>query len=108
MRFALSTNWNNHRLADGAAIADEALALGFDALELGFHTTPEQVPGIRSRLDRLPVDSVQRRGFLHQNTPQHSFLFEGGDHHADGCGIAGGKCLNGYIVFHGFVFLSQP
>ncbi|MGN0845909.1 MAG: sugar phosphate isomerase/epimerase family protein [Kiritimatiellia bacterium] len=58
MRFALSTNWNNQRLDDGAAIADEALALGFDALELGFHTMPEQLPGIRSRLDRLPVDSV--------------------------------------------------
>ncbi len=58
MRFALSTNWNNDRLADGAAIADEAIALGFDALELGFRTMPEQLPGIRSRLDRLPVDSV--------------------------------------------------
>ena len=58
MRFALSTNWNNGRLDDGAAIADEAIALGFDALELGFRTMPEQIPGFRSRLDQIPVDSV--------------------------------------------------
>ena len=58
MRFALSTNWNNGRLDDGAAIADEAIALGFDALELGFRTMPEQIPGFKSRLDQIPVDSV--------------------------------------------------
>ena len=58
MRFALSTNWNNVRLDDGAAIADEAIALGFDALELGFRTMPEQIPGFKSRLDQIPVDSV--------------------------------------------------
>ena len=58
MRFALSTNWNNGRLDDGAAIADEAIALGFDALELGFRTTPEQLEGFRRRLDEMPVDSV--------------------------------------------------
>ena len=56
--FALSTNWNNSRLNDGAAIADEAEELGFDALELGFRTQPEQLPGFRSRLDRMPVTSV--------------------------------------------------
>ena len=58
MRFALSTNWNNVRLSDGAAIADEAVALGFDALELGFRTMPEQVPGFKRRLDLISVDSV--------------------------------------------------
>ena len=58
MRFALSTNWNNDRLNDGAAIADEALAIGFDALELGFRTQPEQIAGFKSRLDKMPVDSI--------------------------------------------------
>ena len=58
MRFALSTNWNNARLDDGSAIVDEALALGFDALELGFRTTPEQLAGFRRRLGEMPVDSV--------------------------------------------------
>ena len=58
MRFALSTNWNTTRLVDGAAIADEAGELGFDALELGFRTQPCQIAGFRSRLDRMPVDSV--------------------------------------------------
>lgn len=58
MRFSLSTNWNNSRLDDGSAIVDEALALGFDALELGFRTTPEQLAGFKRRLDEMPVDSV--------------------------------------------------
>ena len=58
MRFALSTNWNNDRLDDGAAIADEAIAIGFDALELGFRTQPEQIAGFKSRLDQIPVDSI--------------------------------------------------
>ncbi len=58
MRFALSTNWNNSRLDDGSAIVDEALAIGFDALELGFRTTSEQLEGFRRRLDEMPVDSV--------------------------------------------------
>ena len=58
MRFALSTNWNNDRLNDGAAIADEAIAIGFDAIELGFRTQPEQLAGFKSRLDQMPVDSI--------------------------------------------------
>ena len=58
MKFALSTNWCNRRLDSGEAIADEAAELGFEALELGFHTTREQVAGFRSRLDRMPVRSV--------------------------------------------------
>jgi sugar phosphate isomerase/epimerase len=58
MRLALSTNWHNRRLTDGAAMADEALALGFDALELGFFTQPEQLAGFKARLDQMPVDSV--------------------------------------------------
>ena len=58
MRLSLSTNWCNRRLATGEEIADKALELGFDELELGFHTPADQVPGFRSRLDRMPVGSV--------------------------------------------------
>lgn len=58
MTFALSTNWNNRRLETGEAIVDEALGLGFGALELGFHTTQVQVQGFKSRLDEMPVGSV--------------------------------------------------
>ena len=58
MRFALSTNWNNRRLETGEAIVDEALALGFEALELGFHTTSAQVRGFKARLDEMPVGSI--------------------------------------------------
>ena len=58
MKFALSTNWCCRRLESGEEIADTAEALGFEALELGFHTTREQVAGFKSRLDRMPVGSV--------------------------------------------------
>ena len=58
MRFSLSTNWCNRRMDDGEAIADKALELGFEELELGYNTTPEQVPGFRRALGRIPVGSV--------------------------------------------------
>lgn len=58
MRFALSTNWCCRRLETGEAVVDEALALGFEALELGFHTTEAQVGGFRTRLGEMPVGSV--------------------------------------------------
>ena len=58
MKFALSTNWSNARLDDGAAIADEAGELGFDSLELGFRTRPSQLAGFKSRLDSMPIESV--------------------------------------------------
>ena len=54
----MSTNWCNGRFEDGEAIAEEALLLGFEELELGYNTTPEQVPGFRKMLDRIPVGSV--------------------------------------------------
>ncbi len=56
--FALSTNWCARRLASGEAIVDEALALGFTSLELGYHTTVEHVAGFKRRLDEMPVGSV--------------------------------------------------
>lgn len=58
MKFALSTNWCNHRLKTGEEIADKAGELGFDALELGFSTTMQQVEGFKKRLDQMPVGSV--------------------------------------------------
>lgn len=58
MKFALSTNWCNRRLESGEEIVEAALALGFEALELGFHTTDEQVKGFKRRLDEMPVGSV--------------------------------------------------
>lgn len=58
MRLSLSTNWCNRRIEDGCAIADKALELGFEELELGFHTTMRQAEGFRARLDAIPVGSV--------------------------------------------------
>jgi len=60
MRIALSTNWNTRRHVEGEAIADEILALGFDALELGYHTTEEIAEGVLRRVNSgaVTVDSV--------------------------------------------------
>lgn len=58
MKFSLSTNWCNRRIESGEEIADLALSLGFDELELGFHTTASQAEGFRRRLDSIPVGSV--------------------------------------------------
>ena len=58
MKLSLSTNWCNRRIESGEEIADKAMELGFEELELGFHTTQEQVKGFKARLDRIPVGSV--------------------------------------------------
>ena len=58
MKFALSTNWCNRKYSSGEEIADKALELGFAALELGFNTTQDQLPGFSKRSDRIPVESV--------------------------------------------------
>lgn len=60
MRFALSTNWNARRHTEGEALVDEILSLGFDALELGYHTTEPLAEGIRRRVaaGSVSVDSV--------------------------------------------------
>lgn len=58
MKLALSTNWCNRRIADGAEIAEKALELGFDELELGFRTSIESVAGFRSMLFKMPVGSI--------------------------------------------------
>jgi len=58
MKLSLSTNWCNRRIERGEEIADLALALGFEELELGYHTTPQQAAGFKTRLDAIPVGSV--------------------------------------------------
>ena len=84
MRFALSTNWNNLRHADGAAVADEALALGFDALELGYATPPEQIAGIKTRLDQITVDSVHAYCPVPIGAPSgHPEIYQLADPHED-------------------------
>lgn len=76
VKFALSTNWCNKRLESGEAIVDEALSLGFDALELGFRTTLEQVAGFRARLDEIPVGSIHAFCPVPISAPQgHPELF---------------------------------
>lgn len=60
MRIALSTNWCARRHETGEAMVDEIISLGFDALELGYHTTEELACGVRRRVAEhaVTVDSV--------------------------------------------------
>lgn len=58
MKLSLSTNWLNKGEISGEEIADTALALGFDELELGFRTTIAQVAGFKRRLDKIKVGSI--------------------------------------------------
>ena len=58
MKLSLSTNWCNKDVDDGAAIAEKAIALGFDELELGFRTPFSQVAGFKRMLDMIPVGSI--------------------------------------------------
>ena len=72
MKFALSTNWCNRRLESGEEIVDKALELGFDELELGFHTTRFQADGFKRRLDEMPVGSVHAFCPVPVSAPQGS------------------------------------
>lgn len=58
MKLSLSTNWCNRRIDSGAEIVEKAIALGFDELELGFHTTDVQAREIAALRERLPVGSI--------------------------------------------------
>lgn len=60
MRIALSTNWNVAHHEEGEPLVDEALELGFDALELGYHMTAEIAAGVRRRIEAgdISADSV--------------------------------------------------
>jgi len=58
MKFSLSTNWCNRRIESGEEIADLATELGFEELELGYHTTLAQAKGFKARHDQIPVGSV--------------------------------------------------
>lgn len=58
MKLSLSTNWIARKYENGEEIVDKALSLGFQELELGFHTSVAQVEGFKKRLGEMPVGSV--------------------------------------------------
>ena len=70
MKFSLSTNWCNRRIASGEEIADKAMELGFTELELGYHTTIPQAKGFKARLDQIPVGSVHAFCPVPMSAPQ--------------------------------------
>ena len=65
VKFALSTHWNASRHTGGEAMLDEIAALGFDAVELGYDTRIDLVPGIQERVRSGAV----RVGSLHNICP---------------------------------------
>lgn len=58
MKLSLSTNWIARKYERGEDIVEKALELGFQELELGFHTTSAQAEGFKRRLGDLSVGSV--------------------------------------------------
>ena len=65
MDYALSTNWNSARHADGAAVVDEIVELGFTSLEIGYAFQEMQIPGLLSRLH----DGTATVGSVHAYSP---------------------------------------
>jgi sugar phosphate isomerase/epimerase len=63
MDFALSTNWHSARHAAGETLVDEALALGFAGLELGYGFTPPLAAGVRRRAAAGAVRVVSVHAF---------------------------------------------
>lgn len=58
MKLSLSTNWCSRRIDSGEAVAEKAVELGFDELELGYAMSEAQAEGIRRKLDLIRVGSV--------------------------------------------------
>ncbi len=76
--FALSTRWNAQRHLGGEALVDEALALGFERLELGYDLRMDLVDGVRARVAEkaVQVDSVHNFCPVPMGMPQgHPELF---------------------------------
>ena len=70
MKLSLSTNWCNRNTDSGEEIAEKAMSLGFEELELGFHTTDLQVAGFKKMLDKIPVGSVHAFAPVPISAPQ--------------------------------------
>lgn len=54
----------------GEEIVDKALELGFDELELGYHTTLMQASGFKARLGEMPVGSIHAFAPVPLSAPQ--------------------------------------
>ena len=52
---AISTMWNALKQQDGAALFDELKNLGFEAIELSRHLTPDQVEQLKPSLRENPA-----------------------------------------------------
>ena len=55
---AISTMWNALKQQDGAALFDELMNLGFEAIELSRHLTPDQVEQLKPSLREKPPCSI--------------------------------------------------
>lgn len=63
MTFSLTTRWNAGRHADGAAMIDEILDMGFGQVELGYDLRMDLVPGVEQRVKEGAVRIVSVHNF---------------------------------------------
>ena len=55
MNLSISTHWNAAWHESGEGVIDDVLALGVDAVELGYNLRIDQVPGVRTRVNEGAV-----------------------------------------------------
>lgn len=65
LQIGLSTHWNAYRHADGRAMVEEIAELGFDAVELGYDTRLDLIPGVEAAV----ADGTIRVRSLHAICP---------------------------------------
>lgn len=63
MQFAVSTHWNTFRHASGEAMIEEILALGVDAVELGYDLRADMVHGVKAMVQNGSVRVLSVHNF---------------------------------------------
>ena len=62
----------------------------------------------RAAVAGVAVLQIHMRRLLHQNLPEPALLLVAGKRHAYRGRLPLGKCFDGYVYMHIFIFLSQP
>ncbi len=63
MQFSVSTHWNTYRHVTGETMIEEILALGVDAVELGYDLRIDMVPGVRNMVQNGSVKVLSVHNF---------------------------------------------
>lgn len=93
--FSLSTCWFVGRTDDGAKMVDEALEMGFGALELGYALRPESAASILDRADMgdIAISSVHAFSPAPADKPGHPELYSPSDTNEEKRALAVSKLL---------------